>query len=131
MSKHVLCLDFDGVIHQQKEGHKGMLVISERPVDGVFQFLEHAVKVFEVNIYSGRSGYPGGIEAMRDWLQLEAVRAHVDGKILFPDWLNQIVWPTRKPATYVGLDDRVVTFTGVFPLIEDLLAFETWEKSKF
>lgn len=35
-------------------------------------------------------------------------------------------FPTEKPPAFVGIDDRVLTFTGEWPGIEKLRTFKTW-----
>ena len=39
MSKPILCLDFDGVIHSYSSGWKGAAVIPDPPVDGAMRFI--------------------------------------------------------------------------------------------
>ena len=42
--------------------------------------------------------------------------------------LEDVKFPTEKPAAFVGIDDRVLTFTGEWPTIADLRAFKPWNK---
>lgn len=119
--KPILCLDFDGVCHSYTSGWKGAAVIPDPPVDGLFEFLEHAEKVFEVNVFSSRTSQ-GGTNAMLSWFMDHADRqgyGHVVPLLRFP---------TEKPPAFVGIDDRVITFTGKWPKVEDLLAFQPWNK---
>ena len=50
--KPILCLDFDGVCHSYISGWQGAGVIPDPPVDGMWEFLETAIGVFEVDIFS-------------------------------------------------------------------------------
>lgn len=68
MSKPILCLDFDGVIHSYTSGWKGADVIPDAPVADAMRFIWDATDHFRVAIYSSRSGQRGGIRAMRSWL---------------------------------------------------------------
>lgn len=124
MSKPILCLDFDGVLHSYTSGWKGADVIPDPPVLGAIGFLREAVKHFRVAIFSSRSGQEGGIRAMQQWL---ATHADKDGAMTL--WEIDIEWPTEKPSAMVTIDDRALTFTGKWPSIETLLAFKPWNKA--
>lgn len=119
VSKPILCLDFDGVIHSYTSGWKGADVIPDPPVPGALQFMAEATKHFTVAIFSSRSNQLGGIEAMRRWLW------HYVGDL---DWFVEIEWPTHKPSAFVGIDDRVLTFTGTWPTMSELHTFKPWNK---
>jgi hypothetical protein len=129
--KPILCLDFDGVIHSYASGWKGADVVPDPPVPGALQFIWDAQEHFTVAIYSSRSGHPGGIRAMQDWLLFYA-----NGSRDEAPWrddphlgfIHQIQWPTEKPPAMVTLDDRAITFDGTWPTIEALRAFQPWNK---
>jgi hypothetical protein len=114
----ILCLDFDGVIHSYASGWKGADVIPDPPVPGAIPFMREAVKHFRVAIFSSRSNQPGGLEAMKRWLDVEAAGTLV----------HDVEWPTEKPPALVTIDDRAITFDGTWPAIEMLLAFKPWNK---
>jgi hypothetical protein len=118
--KPILCVDFDGVIHSYTSGWKGANNIPDPPVPGAIKFLGEATKFFRVAIFSSRSNEPGGITAMQDWL--------ADHTPALCHWLNEIEWPTEKPAALVTLDDRAITFTGEWPDMQMLLDFKPWNK---
>lgn len=131
MSKPILCLDFDGVIHSYDSGWKGADIIPDPPVPGALLFIYEALDRFEVHIFSSRSNQAGGIAAMQAWLRKYAVGSIIDG--VFSDdpnlcWLDAVKWPTEKPPAMVTIDDRAITFTGEWPTIDSLLAFKPWNK---
>lgn len=142
MVKKTLSLDFDGVIHSYSSGWMGPTKILDPPVKGALEFIVKAIEVFDVNIYSSRSRYDGGCEAMRSWLeQWLCVYVTKDADPLGVSHLSpaeltafvarimdEVKFPRDKPAAFVGLDDRVLTFTGVFPALEELEAFKPWNK---
>lgn len=128
MSKPILCLDFDGVIHSYTSGWKGADVIPDPPVPGAIAFLREAVKHFRVAIFSSRSHQPGGGIAMRTWLGDHIIRADPSVIGQDPPWFAAIEWPTEKPPALVTIDDRAVTFDGTWPAMETLLAFKPWNK---
>ena len=131
MNKPILCLDFDGVLHSYSSGWKGADVIPDPPVDGAMDFIWRASEHFRIAIYSSRSNQPGGVRAMRNWLAEHfrffwaADRTHCD------DVLAEIEWPNEKPAAFITIDDRALTFEGVWPNIETLKTFKPWNKRDF
>ncbi len=125
MSKPILCLDFDGVIHRYDSGWKGADVIPDPPVDGAIDFISRALDHFTVAIYSSRSGQKDGIYAMRKWL-----RTHWLELGLPSEREMEIQWPTEKPAAFITIDDRALTFDGTWPDLEMLKHFKPWNKGE-
>jgi hypothetical protein len=130
MSKPILCLDFDGVIHSYSSGWKGAAAIPDPPVDGAMKFIWDALDHFRVAIFSSRSHQTGGIKAMQYWLHRhfrEYWGAHATQA---EDKLAEIEWPVEKPAAMVTIDDRALTFDGTWPDVTALKAFQPWNKRK-
>ena len=136
MSKPILCLDFDGVINSYTSGWQGADQIPDKPVDGAFEFLERAAIHFDIHIFSSRSNQPGGILAMREWFAKywteyvfhKAPELQTKFSELFcPDWIS---FPTKKPAAFLTIDDRAITFNGVWFNPRDLLNFKPWYKKE-
>lgn len=123
MSKPTLCLDFDGVLHSYASGWKGADIIPDPPVAGAADFIVAAQQYFTVAVYSSRSGQEGGIDAMKRWLHKAIIEADHDGAAF-----DAILWPTEKPAAFVTIDDRALTFDGTWPRPADLLTFKPWNK---
>lgn len=121
----ILCLDFDGVLHSYTSGWKGYDVIPDRPVPGAMEFLHTAVNHFEVHIFSSRSRRLAGRRAMRAWIRRE-LKEELGGLGHFV-YLS-LKWPFFKPAAFVTLDDRAMTFTGEWPDAIFLLDFKPWNK---
>ena len=89
-----------------------------------------------------------GLEADDQWLYLPALRrtkrlaardktgSFAGSEFSFEDigtpsamhLLRQLSFPTQKPPAHVSLDDRAITFTGLFPDLEILRAFKPWNK---
>jgi hypothetical protein len=89
----------------------------------MWEFLRNAVMVFDVQIFSSRSNQPGGIEAMRSWFV-----AYCHSEADFDLVVNLLKFPKEKPPAFIGIDDRVVTFTGTWPRVTDLYNFAPWNK---
>lgn len=153
MSKPILCLDFDGVIHSYTSGWQGARNIPDPPVPGALQFIVEAQKHFTVAIFSSRSHQFLGRRAMKRWLFRQLMEAGIDHDNAPRWWLNRIYetafadpwrdevsfaaasvirsiqWPVHKPAAMVSIDDRAWNFSGVFPGFQALLLFKPWNKS--
>jgi hypothetical protein len=121
--KPILCLDFDGVCHSYTTPWQATHIIPDPPVEGMWTFLEHAVQVFDVAIYSSRSAVPVGIAAMHQWFLTHADSGYQQD--IVNKWLR---FPTTKPSAMVTLDDRAITFTGTWPDVESLRTFTPWNK---
>ncbi len=125
-SRPILCLDFDGVIHSYTSGWQGASVVSDPPVEGAIEFIIKASDHFTVVVHSSRSGQTGGVVAMMEWLENHAI----DYGLTDGEWdkIRAIGWPTEKPAAFLTIDDRALTFTGAWPEIETLKSFKPWNK---
>lgn len=129
MNKPILCLDFDGVIHSYTSGWKGADVIPDPPVPGALKFIVEALQHFRVAIFSSRSHQPGGLQAMQQWLGYWSVDPEhgMPGDFDHATW-SAVEWPTEKPAAFLTIDDRAITFIGIWPPVEMLLNFKPWNK---
>lgn len=160
MSRLLLCLDFDGVIHQYSAGWQGHHVISDAPVPGVGRYILNALVTFDVAIYSSRSSKFRGRQAMKRYVRTimeETIQLHpsealdtwrvLSGDkqsegddnvlILLPEKMidgifSCIQWPWLKPAAFITIDDRAITFNGKWddPKFDpDILKqFQPWNK---
>lgn len=126
MSKPILCLDFDGVIHSYTSGWKGADVIPDPPVEGAIGFMLSALHLFDVVIYSARSKDPKGIKAMKAWLYDYGGSAWYESPA--GPGLEDVKFAHEKPAAFVTIDDRAITFTGEWPDMNTLLNFKPWNK---
>lgn len=135
MSKPIISVDFDGVLHSYRSGWKGAHVIPDPPVPGAMRWLRdlYESERVAVAIYSSRSKSLRGRWAMQRWLHRCLIDefGHMAGPHMGPlyvEILDWIKWPWFKPPAFITLDDRALTFTGEWPGIDDLLAFKPWNK---
>ncbi len=130
MTKPILCLDFDGVIHSYTSGWKGADVIPDPPVPGAMQFIADALADFEVHIFSSRSHQAGGKEAMQKYIEdnLYKEAGEYVEEFIIRGMLMAIKWPDEKPPAMITIDDRAITFTGTWPDTQELLKFKPWNK---
>jgi hypothetical protein len=123
MSKPILCLDFDGVVHSYTSGWKGARNIPDPPVPGALNFIAEAIEEgWDVVIHSSRARHWGGIGAMRSWLMKHAGNQWDTMGPSFCD-VRFVRW---KPPAVVTLDDRAVQFTGIWPSAKGLRMFKPW-----
>lgn len=128
MQKPILCLDFDGVLHSYTSGWKGASVIPDPPVEGAMRFIWDAQDHFRIAIFSSRSHQPGGKLAMKAWLAVHFRKHWAADRTRCDDILAEIEWPDKKPAAFITIDDRALTFNGIWPDIQILRAFKPWNK---
>ena len=134
--KPIISVDFDGVLHSYSSGWQGMASIPDRPVPGAMQWLADLYESDRVRvaIFSSRSKTLQGRWAMRSWLRhyLIVEFGYMAGPRfmdpLYLEILEWVKWPWFKPAALITLDDRAMTFTGVFPSLDQMLAFKPWNK---
>ncbi|MFT0875114.1 hypothetical protein VRZ08_01030 [Rhodopseudomonas sp. G2_2311] len=127
MSKPVLCLDFDGVLHSYMSGWQGADVIPDPPVPGAWRFMKQAQEHFRVAVFSSRTSQPGGLAAMRVYVWRGLLEEFGRDAL---DVFELIEWPLEKPPALVSIDDRALTFDGSWPSVASLRRFQPWNKRK-
>ena len=126
--KPILCLDFDGVIHSYTSGWQGDTTISDPVVEGFFEWAEQAAKFFKLVIYSSRSKNPDAITAMQMYLYAERKRWRAAGGKSETNDALSFEFASEKPAAFLTIDDRALTFDGTWPAIDGLRSFKPWNK---
>jgi len=118
--KKAVCYDFDGVVNSYTSGWQGPTVLHDDPVPGAFEAIIAFLDAeFDVFIFSTRTKYDGGIEAIKAWFEMRG----------FPlDRIGELQFPTDKPSAIVYIDDRAFQFNGVFPTPEEVERFQPWYK---
>jgi len=117
-----LLVDFDGCIHSYSSGWKGVDIIPDPPVPGVFEWLETALIYFDVMIYSARSIEEAGRVAMHNYIIKWAGK---DSTIA-----SRVSFPRTKPRAFLTIDDRCLQFKGNWsdPQFDPqkLMRFKSW-----
>jgi hypothetical protein len=145
MSKPILCLDLDGVIHCYSKGWQDGALYDE-VTSGFWEWAERAWKKFHLVVYSSRSKTTDGLRAMLEWLAERATAAglHVtpwtgDGvalRLLNAKTANLIilVFAHEKPPAFLTIDDRALQFRGDWSAWwldpARLLQFQPWTVGK-
>lgn len=132
MTKPILCLDFDGVIHKYDSGWQGPLVISDDVTDGFFEWLDQAAQHFKIVVYSSRSKNEGASDAMAIWMADQRVKwRDRGGQSPIEDGMPvNVEFSDTKPAAFLQIDDRAVCFDGDWSKLDpkELLKFKPWNK---
>lgn len=114
MSKPILCLDFDGVIHSYEHGWQdGRIYGTVTP--GFWEWALKAKELFTLVVYSSRS--KDGPKAMLDWMIAQGI----------PDGLK-FTFAHEKPPAFLTIDDRAITFEGNWLALDPaaLTMFKPW-----
>lgn len=113
--KPILCIDFDGVIHDYREGWQGGVIYGNL-TPGFLEWADKARHLFKLVVYSSRSRTVEGVESMKDWLLLQGAEV---------GWFE---FSAEKPPAFLTIDDRCMTFTGDWAALDPvgLLEFKTW-----
>lgn len=130
MSKPILCIDFDGVIHSYDKGWQNGEIYGYA-VPGFFDWLNEAWKSFHIVIYSSRSKMPEGLGKMKEWF-LEQEYKWLTSKNpdtgVYPE--GTITFAHEKPPAFLTIDDRAIRFCGHWDCPElspeELLRFKPW-----
>jgi len=128
MNKQKIVVGFDGVL-TNKAGYSFHNKVEAGLVEGAIDFLINASMPYDVYIYSVRSAYPSGIEAMQNWLYEECKKHSFFAKnkqAALPFVYLTLKWPTAKPQALISIDDKAYQFTGIFPNVADLRHFKPW-----
>lgn len=131
MSKPILCVDFDGVIHSYTSPWTDIDEINDKPVPGALRWLWNAQRFFDVVIYSSRSKEPRGIAAMKYWMAMYATDEFgQDHPMSQANEDYPIKFAHEKPAAFLTIDDRAICFDGDFEKLEprELIKFKPWNK---
>ena len=142
--KKLIVVDFDGVIHSYVSGWKGATNIPDPPVQGALEWLKDVLEDsrFEVAILSSRSKEEGGVQAMQVWLNRAWIDHFGGPYVKAPpadgdpardlgaacEVMFAVQWPTEKPPAWLTIDDRAMHFQGIFPTMEAMVNFKTWQK---
>lgn len=132
MSKPIICIDFDGVIHSYERGWQDGLIYGTA-LPGFFDWAEGAKGHFRLVVYSSRSKTHDGREAMWNWMADQICKwfDSYDYSPQHPDLrMTDFDFVSEKPPAFLTIDDRGLRFEGDWSAPElapeTLLAFKPW-----
>jgi hypothetical protein len=129
--KKIICVDFDGVIHDYKKGWQDGEIYGD-VVPGFFEWAFKAREHFKLVIYSSRSKDIVSREKMEHWLRCKASEWHEkNGFTTKPlGYPAEIEFAHEKPPAFLTIDDRAIRFDGNWNgadlTVEALKAFKPW-----
>jgi hypothetical protein len=106
----MICIDFDGVVHDYKAGWQGGEIYGSL-VPGFFAWAMEASQQFQLTIYSSRSKEPQGIVMMQSWMRNQLI-AQLMPPHEIEEFLNILQFAHEKPAAWITIDDRAICFKG-------------------
>lgn len=114
----ILCLDFDGVIHDYRRGWQGGEIYGD-VTPGFWEWLDKAHRYFRIVVYSSRSKDAVNAEAMEKWL---AGRTPKGFRYIPVEFAHE------KPPAFLTIDDRALTFEGSWDRFDPvkLREFKPW-----
>ena len=116
-----ICIDFDGVIHSYVQPWVGATIIPDPAVYGAFDFIKRCIADgYTVAVFSSRSRYQDGIDAMRKWF----IEHGLD-----EETLHLIQFPVEKIPAVIYIDDRGFCFRGEWPNAHFLKTFRPWNRA--
>lgn len=140
MSKPILCLDFDGVVHSYERGWQGGEIYGS-VTPGFWEWALEAERYFDLVVYSSRSKSEEGRAAMRGWLGSQFIQkfpgaawdmSRSEEGVLVLCRNNgdklRLRFAREKPPAFLTIDDRALTFDGEWSRFPPsaLLAFKPW-----
>ena len=135
--KLIICVDFDGVIHDYFKGWQNGEIYGE-VLPGFFEWAKSAKKDFDIVIYSSRSKDETMRLTMINWL-FDRYAAWQFGQknSVSPDDCEDsfnylFTFSNEKPAAFLTIDDRVICFKGDWYSselsAESIKSFKPWNK---
>lgn len=131
MSKPILCIDFDGVIHAYSRGWQDGSIY-DGLVPGFVPWAINANKYFSLHIYSSRSKSPDGPRQMREWMQSRLCEQLMPSEVEI--FIDMFTFCHEKPAAFLTIDDRAIQFRGDWTAWwlqpAELINFKAWTQGK-
>jgi hypothetical protein len=122
--KPILCIDFDGVIHDCREGWKDGSIYGD-VTPGFFRWATEAKQLFKLVVYSSRSKDALQLEEMKRWLEARIAESMFSGVMI-----DDFEFSGVKPPAFLTIDDRCVRFNGNWGAAqfrpENLADYKTW-----
>jgi hypothetical protein len=127
MSKPILCIDFDGVVHSYERGWQDGEIYGT-VTKGFFEWAEQAAKLFKLVIYSSRSKTEEGQLAMSLWLVAQRKAWRAAGGMHETTTPLEFEFSNEKPPAFLTIDDRAICFMGSWDDLdpEKLRMFKPW-----
>lgn len=116
-----VCLDFDGVLYMYPSNTDCNLCPGVA-VDGAMEALLRYRERYTVAVFSVRSAFPEGREAMKAFIASQTS----------PEFADSLEYPDHKPKARWYIDDKGIRYHGIcfpdFKVLEDLFGLPWYKK---
>jgi hypothetical protein len=126
VNKLIVAVDFNGVIHDHRDGVRGMCLPSDAEIFGAIEWLRQISGEFDVFLVSASFGDSRFIVAAKAWLEVKGIPRQ---------WMvpalagrSRITLTPFKPVCLMFVDDRGFCFRGEFPTADEIKSFKPWNR---
>ena len=114
LRKKIICLDFDGVIHDHLLTWKGIDIIEGMPTQDAKETITQLKDTYTIIVYSGRCKEQRGVDAISEWLGKHEIDV---------DEVSNC-----KPLADYYVDDKAIRFNGDWDgMIHDIENAVHWQ----
>lgn len=126
IGKPILSIDFDGVIHDYKNGWQDGAIYGD-VTPGFFAWAHEAAKIFTLVIHSSRAKDEVGQMDIEDWLTQQGIKHGYTAAGIADAFTVQ----AEKPPAFLTIDDRAICFDGDWSKLDPkaLLRFKPWTQT--
>jgi hypothetical protein len=124
----IVACDFNGVIHDHRDGPKDKVDPASPAIPGAIDWLKAVSEELDVFLVSASFAKSPYVTSARAWLTAQGIPA---------DWTTPVVVGRSritltpfKPPCLLFIDDRGFCFRGEFPEVEDIKRFVPWNRIK-
>ena len=122
----IIAVDFNGVIHDHRDGQKGFCDADSPEIPGAIEWLKEISESFDVFLVSASFSRAPYILAAKQWLNAHGVPLAWMASVAIGR--SRITLTPFKPCCTIFLDDRAMTFRGTFPTKEFIKGFRPWNR---
>jgi len=125
-SKLTIGVDFNGVIHDHRDGARGFAEAGSPEIPGAIDWLRAISEEFAVVLVSASFARSPSVHAARSWLESKGIPRAWTSPVLVG--MPRIAMSPFKPACVMFIDDRAFHFCGQFPTVDEIRSFKPWNR---
>jgi len=125
-SRLIIAVDFNGVIHDHRDGVRGFCEPGSPAIPGAIDWLSSMCDTFDVFLVSASFAKADYILAAKKWLAVQGIP--LAWSIPQYPGRSRLTLTPFKPVSLIFLDDRGVCFRGTFPTVNEIKSFKPWNR---